>query len=81
MEIEYKTAFIESTFVKTSIWEVAKTVNGDDLARNMEAILIEMTLKGYELKTITPISSCSTTSGGAVVQGYTQGVLLIFQKV
>lgn len=79
----YKTLFIDSTKVKTgSKWtgNIASQVNGDQLARDISAALLEMTRQGYELVNSFPINS-SNLYMGTTPYTYTEGVVLIFKSI
>ncbi len=81
MPFTYKTLYIPSTEVKNkSAFSTAfPELNGDQLARDVQATLLEMEHEGYKLHSVTPVNAGKLYYGSI---GYTQtdGVLLIFQK-
>ncbi|GEM_PF-1348567 len=82
MSFTYKTLYIPAAQIKpkgtfsTAIGEV----NGDELARDVQAALVEMEGAGYKLHTMTPIAS-GTLYMSSAAYSPTDGVLLVFEKV
>jgi hypothetical protein len=82
MPFTYKTLYIPAPDMKpksafaTSIPEF----NGDQLARDVQAALLEMESQGYRLHTMTPVQS-SRLYGGSIGYSFTDGVLLVFEKI
>jgi len=55
-------------------------VNGDQLARDIEAAILEMEEKGYELVTSMPVTSAKIHMSSYPFS-YTEGVTLIFKQI
>ena len=72
---EYKTIFITAEIIKAAM-KMKYEPNGDQLARDIQAALIEMTHKGYEL-----VSSNTINSNHQSTYSHTSGMMLIFKKV
>ncbi len=70
----YKTIFIASEIVKAAM-KMKYEPNGDQLARDVQATLVEMHHKGYEL-----VSSNTVNSNHQSTYSHTSGMLLIFKK-
>jgi len=81
MPFTYKTIYVPSPEVKNkSAFSTAiPELNGDQLARDVQATLLEMEHEGYKLHTMTPVTS-GRMHMGSFAYSYTDGVLLIFQK-
>ncbi len=81
MPFLYKTMYIPSTEIKnkSAFSTGIPELNGDQLARDVQAALLEMEQQGYQLHSITPVNAGKLYYGSI---GYTQtdGVLLVFQK-
>jgi len=71
---QYKTIFIEAEIIKATM-KMKYEPNGDQLARDVQATLIEMADKGYEL-----FSTDSVTSNHQSTYSHTSGMVLIFKK-
>ena len=69
----YKTIFVTAEIVKSM---VRYEPNGDQLARDVQATLVEMSQKGYEL-----VSSSTINSNYQTTASHTSGVILIFKKL
>lgn len=82
MPFTYKTIYIPSPEVKNkSAFSTAMPeLNGDQLARDVQAALLEMEHEGYKLHTMTPVTH-GKMHMGSFAYSYTDGVLLVFQKV
>lgn len=82
MSFNYKTLYIPTAEVKpkSAFSGMIPEANGDELARDIEAALVEMEAAGYKLHTMTPVTS-SKMYMSAYVYGYTEGVLLVFEKL
>lgn len=81
MAFSYKTLYIPSAEIKpkSSFSTAIPEVNGDQLARDVEAALVEMEQQGYKLHSMSPIQS-SKLYLSAYAYNFTDGVLLIFEK-
>ena len=78
--MKYETLFIDSTFTKPpSKWVGSTQVNGDQLARDIDAALLEMEEKGYELVNSMPVISGKIHMSSHPFS-YTEGVTLIFKQ-
>jgi len=77
--MEFKTIFVDSQKVKTGVFNNNLEINGDQLARDMEAAILEMGQQGFEPIQVSPVTSSKVISG-ALGLTYTEGVLLIFKK-
>ncbi len=77
--MEFKTIFVDSQKVKTSIFKNDWEINGDQLARDTDAAILEMGQQGFEPNQVMPVTSSKVVSG-TLSQNYTEGVLLIFKK-
>jgi hypothetical protein len=79
--MNYKTIFVDAPLAKgKSAWGVSvEEPNGDQLARDVQATILENDLSGYELIQSIPVTSSKTFSG-AYAYSLTTGVVLIFKK-
>lgn len=79
--MNYKTIFVDSPLAKgKSSWGITmEETNGDQLARDIQATILENDLGGYELTQSIPVTSSKTISG-AYAYSMTTGVILIFKK-
>jgi len=79
--MNYKTIFVDAPLAKgKSAWGVSvEETNGDQLARDVQATILENDLGGYELIQTVPVTSSKTFSG-AYAYSLTTGVVLIFKK-
>lgn len=82
MPFTYKTKFIpvEEVKPKSAFSTLLPEINGDQLARDVQAILLEMEDEGYKLHTMTPVQSGKLYMS-SFAYSYTDGVLLVFEKV
>ncbi len=71
----YKTIFVTAEIVKSAM-KMKYEPNGDQLARDVQATLVEMTHKGYEL-----VASNSINSNHQSTYSHTSGMMLIFKKI
>ena len=71
---KYKTVFVETVSVGKGL-RFKMTVNGDQLARDMQASIEEMEEKGFEFVESNPVSAYN-------VNGYTSmvGMMMVFKK-
>ena len=77
--MKYKTVFVDTPTVKKGSWGMKlDEVKGDQLARDVEATLLEKEQQGYELHEAMPVNS-SVLYAGAHPATLTSGVLLIFK--
>lgn len=74
METNYKTMFIETVSLGKGM-RFKSTVNGDQLARDIQAAIEEMEKNGFALNMMNPVISYK-------VSGYntTEGMLVVFRK-
>lgn len=79
--MNYKTIFVDAPVAKSkSSWGITmEETNGDQLARDIQATILENDLAGYELIQSMPVTSSKTFSG-AYAYALTTGVVLIFKK-
>ena len=77
----YRTAFIETQEVtsKGMFKRNSMTINGDNLARDVQALVTEMAAEGYILQSASPVHS-SGVYMSSYPYSYTSGMLLIFEK-
>ena len=77
MPSNYKTIFIPANEVKPKGMMKAYIyrVNGDELARDVQAAILEMETDGFELRSTTPVISSMHN-----YRTFTEGVLLVFKK-
>lgn len=77
----YRTAFVETqeTVSKGMFKRSTMTVNGDNLARDVQALVMEMAAEGFLLKSSTPVQS-SGVYMSSYPYSYTSGVLLVFEQ-
>ncbi len=54
--------------------------NGDQLARDIQAVILENVMAGLELMQSLPVTSSRTISG-AYAYSFTSGVILIFKQI
>ena len=74
METNYKTMFIETVALGKGM-KFKSTVNGDQLARDVQAAIEEMESKGFALNMMNPVISYKGS-------GYntTEGMLMVFRR-
>jgi len=72
---EYKTIFVPAEIIKSAM-KMKFQPNGDQLARDVQATLVEMHHKGYEL-----ISTDMLNSNHQATYSHTSGMMLIFKKI
>ena len=79
--MKYKTIFVDAAMINgKSSWGVTiEETNGDQLARDIQATILENDLDGFELMQSMPITSSKTISG-AYAYASTSGILLIFKQ-
>ncbi len=79
--MKYKTIFVDAATVKSkSAWGISlEEPNGDQLARDIQATVLENDLAGFELMQSMPVTSSKTISG-AYAYAFTSGVILIFKQ-
>lgn len=70
----YVTIFVEAERVTSSKFNMNYTINGDHLARDVQAAITEYSIKGYQLDQIQPVTSSQSSVS------YTQGMLLVFKN-
>lgn len=70
----YLTIFVEAERVNPSKFSTDYAINGDQLARDVQASIIEYSKKGYKLDQIQGVNSAQSTVS------YTQGMLLVFKN-
>ena len=78
MPSNYKTLFIPTTEVKTKsmMKGYMRRINGDELARDVQAAILEQEQEGFHLQSTTPITSTLHNN-----RFFTEGVLLVFRKM
>ena len=78
MPSNYRTIFVESTEANNRgiLKDHRREINGDQLARDVQAAILEQEQDKMELISTSPITS--TLTNGRV---FTQGVLLIFRRI
>lgn len=79
--MKYKTIFVDAPTVKIkTTWGMSlEETNGDQLARDVDAAILEKEFEGYELCEAMPINS-SVIYASAYPANRTSGVLLIFKQ-
>lgn len=79
--MKYKTIFVDAAVAKgKAAWGITiDETNGDQLARDIQAAVLENDLAGYELMQTIPVTSSKTISG-AYAYSLTTGVVLIFKQ-
>ncbi len=79
--MKYKTIFVDAPISKgKATWGVTiEETNGDQLARDIQATVLENDLAGYDLTQTIPVISSKTISG-AYAYSLTTGVILIFKQ-
>jgi len=79
--MKYKTIFVDAPLAKgKSTWGITiEETNGDQLARDIQATVLENDLAGYELIQTIPVTSSKTISG-AYAYSMTTGVVMIFKQ-
>lgn len=82
MPFTYKTIYVPAPELKSkSVFSSQPPeLNGDQLARYVQATLLEMEAEGYRLHSLTPITS-GRVHMSSMAYSHTDGVLLVFQKV
>lgn len=82
MSLAYKTIFIPSDQIKpkSSFSTNLPEINGDQLARDVQAALVEMESEGYTLHSVTPVQSAKLYMS-SFAYSHTDGVLLVFEKL
>ena len=71
----YKTIFVPAEIIKSAMKRKYQP-NGDQLARDVQAALVEMHHKGYDL-----VSSNMLNSNHQSTYSHTSGMMLIFKKI
>ncbi len=81
MPFTYKTIYIPTPETKPKSMFSAQIpeLNGDQLARDVQATLIEQEAEGYYLYSITPVQS-GRLYMSSMVYSHTDGVLMVFRK-
>lgn len=81
MAFTYKTLYIPSSEikVKSTFSYVLPEVNGDQLARDIQAALVEMENEGYKLHSMSPVQSAKLHMS-TYAYSFTDGILLVFEK-
>ncbi len=79
--MNYKTIFIDAPMAKSKgTWGTTlEEVNGDQLARDVDAAILEKEAAGFELVQATPITS-SKIYMSAYPYSFTTGMMLIFKQ-
>ncbi len=79
--MKYKTIFVDSATakIKATFGMTLEEVNGDQLARDVQAAILENDLEGFELINSMPITSSKVYSS-TYPYSLTTGVLLIFKQ-
>jgi hypothetical protein len=79
--MKYKTMFIDAPTVKNKgVFGMSmQEPNGDQLARDVDAAILEKVQNGYELAGAMPVTS-SMIYSSTYPYSFTSGVLLIFKK-
>ena len=72
---KYKTVFVETVTAGKGL-KFKLAVNGDQLARDMQASIEEMEKQGFEVFSTTPVSGFS---GSGV--SYMLGMMILYKKV
>lgn len=70
----YLTIFVEAERVNPSKIMSDYSINGDQLARDVQAAVVEYSKKGYQLDQVQAVTSSQSTVS------YTQGMLLVFKN-
>ncbi len=80
--MSYKTLFIDTPTVKSkATWGMTiQDANGDQLARDVDAAILEKEHEGYELVQSMPIQSAMIYAS-SYPYSYTSGILLIFKQI
>ncbi len=78
--MKYKTIFVDAATVKTkATWGMSlEEPNGDQLARDVDAAILEKEQEGYELKEAMPINAPKIYAASYPFT-HTSGILLIFK--
>ncbi len=79
--MRYKTIFVDAATVKDkgSFGMTVEETNGDQLARDVQATILENDLEGFELMQSLPVTS-SKIYYGTYPYSLTTGVILIFKQ-
>lgn len=79
--MKYKTIFVDAATakIKATFGMTLEEVNGDQLARDVQATILENDLEGFELVNSMPITSSKVYSS-TYPYSLTTGVLLIFKQ-
>jgi hypothetical protein len=79
--MKYKTIFVDAPTVKSKAnWGMSiEVTNGDQLARDVDAAILEKDFEGFELFQVIPVNS-SAVFASAYPASLTAGVLLIFKQ-
>ncbi len=79
--MKYKTVFVDAPMAKAKgTWGVSfEEPNGDQLARDIQAVILENAMAGFELMQSMSVTASSTISG-AYAYSFTSGVILIFKQ-
>ncbi|KAA3635857.1 MAG: hypothetical protein DWQ02_09190 [Bacteroidetes bacterium] len=70
----YLTIFVEAERTNPSKLMADYSINGDQLARDVQAAIVEYSKKGYQLDQVQAVTSAQSTVS------YTQGMLLVFKN-
>lgn len=71
---KYRTVFIETVNVGKGM-KFKLSVNGDQLARDMQASIEEMEIKGFEVLSTTPVSGFSGAGINSML-----GMMILYKK-
>lgn len=78
--MKYKTIFVDAATTKTKNFaSTTEDTNGDQLARDIQATILENMVEGFELIQTIPVTSSKNISG-AYFYALTTGVILIFKE-
>ncbi len=76
----YKTIFVDAhKGKKTSVWKPPTLIDGPQLARDVQAAIVELEMEGYRLFKMESVMG-NVMHGGAH-KSKTEGMLLVFELV